>query len=86
MAAFESTGEIVWRPDAQWIAQSNLMAFMRRHGLSSLEELQHRSTTEISWFWDAILRDLDLQFFEPIRAWWMCLRGWPGRNGVWTAG
>jgi acetyl-CoA synthetase len=24
-----------------------------------------RSTTDIAWFWDAVLRDLDIQFYEP---------------------
>src|SRR5205823_4692760 len=24
-----------------------------------------RSTTEIAWFWDTVLRDLDIQFYKP---------------------
>src|SRR5580765_5635201 len=58
-------GEIVWRPGADLIEQSNLHHFMKEHGLGSLEELQKRSTSDISWFWDAILRDLNIRFRRP---------------------
>jgi acetyl-CoA synthetase len=51
MEHFEFGGEIVWRPTPEVIAQSNLQRFMRRHGLSSLPELQQRSITDIFWFW-----------------------------------
>ena len=38
---------------------------MARHGLPSLDALQRRSTNDIEWFWDAVLRDLDIQFATP---------------------
>ncbi len=56
------TGEIVWRPTPELIAQSNLQRFMARHGLRSLDELQRRSTAELAWFWEAVLRDLEIRF------------------------
>jgi len=59
------TEEIVWRPSAEIIAQSNLTRFMRRHGLSGLEQLQRRSTTDLVWFWNAVLEDLDIRFRRP---------------------
>ena len=65
MGAFESTGEVVWRPDPQLVEQSNLLRFMRRLGLGSWPELQRRSTADISWFWDAVLRELDIRFSTP---------------------
>ena len=58
-------GEIVWRPTAEWIERSNLRRFMDAHGIPSLDELQRRSTSDIAWFWDAVLRDLGIQFHEP---------------------
>ncbi len=58
-------GEIVWRPSPELIAQSNLTRFMRAHGLRSLQELQHRSTSDIAWFWDAVLKDLNIRFRQP---------------------
>jgi acetyl-CoA synthetase len=57
--------EIVWRSDPELIAQSNLRRFMDQHGLASLDELQQRSTTDLLWFWDAVLRDLDIRFRHP---------------------
>jgi acetyl-CoA synthetase len=59
------TGEIVWRPSRELIEQSNLQHFINQHGLRSLEDLQKRSTTDIAWFWDAVLRDLDIRFRSP---------------------
>jgi acetyl-CoA synthetase len=62
MERFDFGGEIVWRPTPELIAQSNLKRFMERHGFASLEELQTRSTTDIAWFWDAVLKELDVRF------------------------
>jgi acetyl-CoA synthetase len=38
---------------------------MDAHGIASLDELQRRSTDDIAWFWNAVLRDLGIQFHEP---------------------
>jgi len=65
MPRFVSSGEIVWRPTPELIAASNLRQFMDRHGLGSLAELQDRSTSDLAWFWEAVLRDLDIRFYEP---------------------
>ena len=56
---------IVWQPDPDCIAASNLKRFMDRWGIGSYEELQHRSVRDIAWFWDAVLQDLDLRFRTP---------------------
>jgi acetyl-CoA synthetase len=58
-------GDFVWRPDPQQVAQSNLAVFMRRHGVANLDELIPHSLEDVSWFWDAVLTDLDIQFYEP---------------------
>src|SRR4029450_3770223 len=47
------------------IAQSNLQRFIERHALGSYGELMRRSTTDIDWFWDTVLRDLDIRFYRP---------------------
>jgi acetyl-CoA synthetase len=65
MEPFASTGEIVWRPAPELIAGSNLKRYMDRRGLVSLDELQKRSTGDIAWFWDSILKDLDIRFEKP---------------------
>jgi len=55
----------VWHPTPELIAQSNLQRFIEKHRLGSYGELMRRSTSDIAWFWDAVLRDLDIQFYKP---------------------
>jgi acetyl-CoA synthetase len=65
METFEFGGEIVWRPTPEHIANSNLKRFMDRHGIASFDALMQRSTTDIAWFWDAVLKELDIRFDTP---------------------
>jgi acetyl-CoA synthetase len=53
---------VAWTPDPDWIAESNLRAFMDRHGIPDLDALQARSVNEIEWFWSAVLEDLGIRF------------------------
>ena len=57
--------EIVWRPTPEQAACSRLAAFMREHSIPTFDELMRRSTEDIEWFWDAVIRDLDIQFYTP---------------------
>ncbi len=57
--------EFVWWPDEETIRQSRLKRFLERHGLASLEELQQRAAEEVGWFWEAVLEDLGIEFYEP---------------------
>jgi len=65
VSEFQFGGEFVWHPPPDLIAQSNLQRFIEKHELGSYNELMRRSTTDIAWFWDAVLRDLDIQFYKP---------------------
>ena len=56
---------IVWEPNPQWIADSNLQAFMDRHGIASYDDLLQRSISDLDWFWRAVLDDLDIRFYAP---------------------
>jgi acetyl-CoA synthetase len=62
-----ASGDIVWRPTPDLIAQSNLRRFMRAHDLGSLERLQRRSITDLEWFWNAVLSDLQVRFRQPYK-------------------
>jgi len=62
---FQFGGEFVWHPTPELIAQSNLQRFIERHALGSYEELIRRSTTDIAWFWETVLRNLGIQFYKP---------------------
>ena len=65
METFEFGGEIVWRPTPEHIAHSNLKRFMDRHAIASFDELMRRSTSNIAWFWEAVLQELDIHFYTP---------------------
>ena len=68
METFEFGGEIAWRPTAEHIANSNLKRFMDRHGLASFDELMQKSTSDVAWFWEAVLQELDIRFYTPYSA------------------
>jgi acetyl-CoA synthetase len=57
--------DIVWRPTADYIERSRLRRFMRDAGVDSYEALLAWSNADPARFWDAAVRDLDLQFYQP---------------------
>ena len=67
MPEFPFGGDYVWWPDPQVVERTNLMRFMRRHGKTRLDDLIPRSLDEVAWFWDAVLADLDIRFYQPYR-------------------
>ncbi len=56
---------IAWQPNDQWIAESNLRAFMDEHLISDYDILLQRATDDIAWFWDAVIDDLGIVFDRP---------------------
>jgi acetyl-CoA synthetase len=58
-------GNIVWRPTPEYVERCQLKRFMDRHGFATLEELMTHSTADIGWFWDAVLKDLGIEFYKP---------------------
>jgi acetyl-CoA synthetase len=65
MESFEFGGEILWRPGPEYLQHSRLTHFMARHGIATLDELMRRSTTELEWFWNAVIEDLGIDFYQP---------------------
>ncbi|MCC7020118.1 MAG: AMP-binding protein [Ardenticatenales bacterium] len=77
---FTFGGPIVWRPTPAHIARANLTAFMAAHGIlvggvdaagsadrvrDAFDALMRRSTDDVAWFTDAVLRWLDIRFSTP---------------------
>jgi acetyl-CoA synthetase len=62
---FDFGGEIVWRPSQEYIDRAHLTLFMQRHNIASFDELMHRSTQDVAWFTDAVLKYLDIRFYQP---------------------
>ncbi len=58
-------GEIVWRPAPEYTERAHLTRFMRLHGIGDYNELMARSTADVAWFTDAVLRYLDVRFRVP---------------------
>ena len=58
---------VVWQPDPAAMAASNLGRFMARHGIADYATLQERAVGDIAWFWDAVLLDLEIEFYQPYR-------------------
>jgi len=61
---FEFGGDIAWVPTRDYIERSRLGSFMARHGIRDLQELHHRSTTDLEWFWSAVFDDLGIEFYQ----------------------
>ena len=61
----QTMDEIVWRPDPDVVEASNLMSFMRVHGITDYSALRARSVENPGWYWDAVIRHFDIRFFKP---------------------
>ena len=59
--------EIVWSPSEEYVERANVTRFMRTHDIRSYEELVKRSQDDIEWFWNAVVKDLGIEFYEPYR-------------------
>ena len=59
--------QVVWRADAADVARSRTAEFMALHGIESYEDLVHRSTDDIEWFWEAVIDYLGIPFSSPYR-------------------
>ena len=55
----------VWKPTEAVIDYSNIGRFMRRHRIAGYRDLIARSTTDIAWFWNAVVEDLGIEFYRP---------------------
>jgi acetyl-CoA synthetase len=58
---------VVWRPDADLLRDSNVARFMTAEGIATFPELVARSIDEPEWFWDAVVKFLDIRFSHPYR-------------------
>jgi acetyl-CoA synthetase len=65
VAVPESDVEIVWRPSAELVEHANVTRLMRAHGIETFDELLRRSQDDIEWYWDAVVKDLGIEFYQP---------------------
>src|SRR5712691_3186468 len=57
--------DIVWSPSRDYVEGANVSRLMRAHGIGSYDELVKRSQDDIEWFWEAAVRDLGIEFYQP---------------------
>ena len=88
MERFEFGGEIVWRPTPEYTERSRLKRFMGQHGIGTFDELLCRSTTDLEWFWNAVMKDLGIEFYQPYSKILDISRGipWAGKENLATFG
>jgi acetyl-CoA synthetase len=60
-----SMDEVVWEPTDDYVKKANITRFMKKYDIRDYEELIKRSTEDIEWFWDAVIKDLDIEWFQP---------------------
>ena len=57
--------DIVWTPNKEYIDSANITRFMKKHNINSYDELIKKSIDDISWFWDEVIKDLNIGFYKP---------------------
>jgi acetyl-CoA synthetase len=55
----------VFEPPAELVNKSNIMRFMKNNAISDYSELIKRSIDDIEWYWDAVNKDLSIEWFKP---------------------
>ncbi|MDX6669310.1 MAG: acetyl-CoA synthetase, partial [Solirubrobacteraceae bacterium] len=57
--------DFAWEPTQEYVERANVTRLMRAHGIGTIDELRARSVADISWYWDAVVRDLGIPFAQP---------------------
>jgi acetyl-CoA synthetase len=57
--------DLAWQPTPEYVERANVTRLMQITGLGSIGELRRRSTEDIAWYWDAVVKDLQLEFATP---------------------
>jgi acetyl-CoA synthetase len=60
-----SAPAFIWQPTPDTVERARVTAFCRQLGLADWRELHRRSTEDIGWFWDAVVRHLGIEFSTP---------------------
>ena len=55
----------VFNPTLEQITQSNIFKFMKKHNISSIEELGKISTENLEWFWSQVDKDIGIVWDKP---------------------
>ena len=56
---------MIWEPSREFVEQTNAWRFLRRLGFRERDEFLRFSVDRPERFWDEIMRELDVAWFEP---------------------
>jgi acetyl-CoA synthetase len=59
--------EYAWKPSREWIERTNVWRFMKRLGIGAREEFLRFSVDNPEAFWDELIREMNIAWFEPYR-------------------
>ena len=57
--------DIIWKPTKEYVENANVTRLMRKFDLKNYQELHAWSVEDVSRFWQAVMDDLDIKWFEP---------------------
>jgi len=57
--------ELIWQPSPEVLEHARVTALMRDESITDWRELHARAQDDTEWFWDAVVRFLDLRFEVP---------------------
>ena len=57
--------DAVWKPSREWIESTNVWRFMQRLGFQDREAFLRFSRDQSERFWDELMREMRVQWFEP---------------------
>ena len=52
-------------PTEKQFSESNIFKFMKKHNISSLEELSEKSKNNLEWFWQSVEKDIGIVWDSP---------------------
>src|SRR5687768_13503526 len=55
----------IWKPDPDFAARTNAARWMARLGFTDVREFREWSAREIEAFWEALVREIGIQWHEP---------------------
>jgi acetyl-CoA synthetase len=55
----------IWEPSPEFIESTNVYRFMRRLGIGTYQEFIRYSRESLEEFWDRMVRELGIEWFEP---------------------
>ncbi|QQS45009.1 MAG: AMP-binding protein [Acidobacteriota bacterium] len=65
MTRARDDNQTAWEPSGEVMARAQLTRFLKFCGVETFAELQRRSTEDVAWFTEEVLRFLEIRFTEP---------------------